>query len=120
MSGVDDLSLEPVYLATLDDDKMIQWSTHNYATLGISIGGTITTGTFTVEATEDGAEWVEIPVAKGNNQLPNNEITETGSYIVGVAGYSLARLVPDSFTGNVRVSANLSKRITPAFTVGFG
>lgn len=117
MSSVDDLSLEPEYLSTTDQGEL-KWSTHNYATLSLSIGGTLTTGTFTVEGTTDGAEWEELPVAKSNNQLADNEIAETGTFIIGVAGYVQARLVPDSFTGFLRITPNLSKRITPAFTVG--
>lgn len=119
MSSVDDLSLEPVYLSTTAQGD-VPISTHNYATLALSIAGTITTGSFTVEGTTDGAEWEELPVAKSNNQLPGNEITETGTFIIGVAGYVKARIVPDTFTGNVRITPNLSKRITPAFTAGFG
>lgn len=119
MSGVDDLSLEPVYLSTTDQGD-VPLSTHNYATLGLTVAGTFTTGNFVVEGTMDGVEWVELPVAIGNNQLPQNEITAVGTYIVGVAGYVKARIVPDTFTGNVRITPNLSKRITPAFTVGFG
>ncbi len=118
MSGVDDLSLEPVYISTLDSDPIIKWSTHNYATLALSIAGTITTGTFTVDGTTDGVTWEELPIAKGNSQLASNEIVARGSYIVGVAGYVLVQLVPDTFTGNVRVTPNLSKRITPPFAIG--
>ncbi len=119
MSSVDDLSLEPVYLSTTAQGD-VPISTHNYATLGLTFAGTITTGTFVVEGTMDGVEWEELPVAKSNNQLPNNEITEVGTFIVGIAGYVKARIVPDSFTGNVRITPNVSKRITPAFTAGFG
>ena len=118
MSSVDDLSLEPVYLTTTDQG-IITWSTHNYATLGLSIAGTITTPGFTVEGTEDNVTWQELPVAKGNSQIADNDIVATGSYIVGVAGYALVRLVPTDFTGSVRVTPNLSKRMTPAFTIGF-
>ncbi len=107
------------YLNTLHQGN-INYSVANYATLGLSIAGTISTGTFVVEASTDGVEWEEIPIAKGGNQLANNEIVAVGSYIVGVAGYTLARLVPDTFTGFVNVTANISTRITPAFTIGLG
>lgn len=120
MSSVDDLSLEPVYITTLDSNPVIRWSSHNYATFGLSIAGTITTGNFTIDGTTDGVVWEELPIAQSNNQLADNEIVATGTYIVGVAGYSLIRLVPTSFTGQVRITPNMSKRITPAFTIGLG
>ena len=119
MSGVNDLSLEPIYIGTADNDPVIQISTHNYATLGLSIAGKITTGTFTVDGTQDGVTWEELPIAKSNSQLASNEIVATGAYIVGVAGYVMIQIVPDSFTGQVRITPNVSTRITPAFTVGF-
>jgi len=118
MSSVDDVS-QVNYLTTTSQVPPT-YSVRNYATLGLSIAGTITTGTFTVEGTDDGSTWQELPIAKGNTQLADNTITETGSYIVGVAGYALARLVPDTFTGSVRVAANISTRITPAFALGAG
>ena len=116
MSTNDDVSRVD-YLSTTSQGN-INYSVANYATLGITISGTITTGSFVVEATTDGAVWEEIPIAKGGNQLANNEIVAAGAYIVGVAGYTLARLVPDTFTGNVIVTTNISTRITPAFTIG--
>lgn len=99
---------------------VVTYSTRNYATLGLSIAGTVTTGTFTVEGSTDGFTWEQLPVAEGNNQVADNEIDAAGSYIVGVAGYAQARLVPDTFTGSVQVTANISTRITPAFTIGIG
>lgn len=119
MSNVNDRSLEPVYLTTTSQTT-VPFSVASYSTLSLSFAGTITTGTFTVEASTDGVEWEELPVAKSNNQLANNEIGEVGTFIIGVAGYALARIVPDSFTGNVKISPNISTRYTPAFTVGFG
>ncbi len=118
MSSVDDRSVEPIYLTTTNQTPPII-STSSYATLSLSFAGTITTGTFTVEGSTDGVEWEELPVAKSNSQVPNNEIAEVGTFVIGVAGYALARIVPDLFTGNVRISPNLSTRYTPAFTVGF-
>lgn len=117
MSSVNDRSVEPIYLTTTDQGE-VNISTENYATLSLSFAGTITTGTFTVEGSNDGQEWEELPVAKNNNQITDNEITETGTFIVGVTSYSLAKIVPDSFTGNIRITPNLSTRITPPFTVG--
>ncbi len=111
MSGVDDLSLEPVYLTTTDQGT-IQLSSHNYATLGLSVAGTVTTGNLTVDGTTDGVNWEELPIAKGNAQVADNEIVAAGAYIVSVAGYSLVRIVPTTFTGSVRVTPNLSKRVT--------
>ncbi len=116
MSGVDDLSLEPVYLSTVDQGD-VYWSVHNYATMGLSVAGTMTTGDFTIEGTTDGTEWEELPIARSNVQLTDNAIVAPGAYIIGVAGYTRARLVPDTFTGNVRLTPNLSKRITPAFAL---
>jgi len=113
-----DLSQENYIDTTAQSD--VVYSTRNYATLGLSISGTITTGTFTVEGTEDGYTWQELPVAQGNVQLAGDEITAVGSYIVGVAGYALVRLVPDNFTGSLRIMGNISTRITPAFTIGIG
>lgn len=117
MSSVDDVSQQN-WLNTASQNPP-SYSVKNYATLGLSIAGTITTGTFTVEGTDDGNTWETLPVAKGGNQLASNQIVATGSYIVGVAGYALARLVPASFTGSVQVSANISTRPTPPFIVGF-
>ncbi len=117
MSSVDDFSQQN-WLTTTSQVPPT-YSVKNYATLGLSIAGTITTGTFTVEVSTDGSEWEETTVAKSGSQLADNEITETGSFIAGVAGYTLARLVPNTFTGSVQVTANISTRITPAFTVGF-
>jgi len=116
MSGVDDLSLEPVYLTTASQDD-VYLSVHNYATLGISVGGTISSGNLTVEGTTDGSEWEELPVAKSNVQLTDNEIISSGTYIIGVAGYTRARIVPNLFEGSVRITPNVSKRITPAFAL---
>ncbi len=118
MSSVDDVSQEN-YLTTTSQVP-VTYSVRNYATLGLSIAGTITTGDFTVEGSDDGSTWQELPVARGNTQLADNTIIATGSYIVGVAGYALARLVPDTFTGTVRVIGNISTRITPAFALGAG
>jgi len=117
MSSVEDVSRVD-YLSTLSQNPPV-YSVKNYATLGLSIAGTISTGDFTIEASADGVEWEEVTVAKNGNQLPDNTITETGSFIAGVAGFQLARLLPDTFTGQVQVTANISTRITPAFTVGF-
>lgn len=111
MSGVDDISLEPVYINTVDSNPVIKWGTHNYATFGFSVAGTVTTGTFIIEGTEDGATWDELPIYTGTVQLPNNEVVDTGSYRVDISGFALIRLVPDTFTGNVRITPNLSKRI---------
>lgn len=114
MSSVNDVS-QVNYLTTLSQPVPV-YSVKNYATLGLAIAGTITTGTFTVEASVDGNTWDEVPVAQGNVQLADNEITTVGGYIAGVAGYALARLVPATFTGQVQVTANISTRITPSFT----
>lgn len=115
MSSVDDFSQQN-WLTTASQVPP-QYSVKNYATLGLSIAGTMT-GNFTVEVSTDGNEWEETTVAKSGNQLADNEITETGSFIAGVAGYQLARLVPNTFTGSVQVTANISTRPTPAFIVG--
>lgn len=117
MSSVHDRSIEPIYLTTTDQGE-VNISTENYATLSLSFAGTITTGTFTVEGSNDGTEWEEVAIAKNNNQVPDNEIAETGTFVVGVTSYSLVKIVPDSFTGNVRITPNLTTRITPPFTVG--
>ena len=115
MSSVDDVSRVD-YLSTTAQ-KPVVYSTKNLATLGLSIAGTITTGSFTAEGSEDGHTWTEIPVARGNTQLSENKIIAAGSYIVGVAGYALTRLLPNTFTGQVQVSANISTRPTPAFAL---
>lgn len=117
MSGVDDLSLEPVYLTTTDQ-SVIRISTHNYGTLGLSVAGTMSTGGFTVDGTEDGVIWQELPIAQGNTQLADNDIVAPGSYIVPVAGYVMVRVVPTSFTGAVRITPNVSKRVVSTFTFG--
>lgn len=114
MSSVDDVS-KADWISTTEQ-YIAPYSTRNYATLGLSIGGTISSGTFTVEGTTDGVTWEELPVAKGNTALAANEITQTGAYIVGVAGYAQARIVPDSFTGQIQITANISTRIPQTFT----
>ena len=105
---VDDIVRVDYLDTTVQPD--IQYSVMNYATLGLSISGTLTTGTFTVEGTQDGVEWQELPIVQGNVMLPNNEIVNTGSYVIDVTNYTLARLIPDTFTGSVRVTANQSTR----------
>ena len=117
MSSVDDVS-QVNYLSTTSQVP-VTYSVRNYSTLGLSLAGTFTTRGFTVEGSDDGHTWTELPIAKGNSQVADTTILAAGSYIVGVAGYAVARLAPDTVTGQVTVTANISTRTTPAFTVGF-
>lgn len=111
-------TIQTDYLNTSVQPTVV-YSTRNYATLGLSVIGTLS-GVLVVEGSNDGVSWEMLPIAEGGAQVPNNYIADEGTYIVGVAGYAQTRLVPTGFSGSIQVTANISTRITPAFTVGTG
>lgn len=112
MSRVDDV-LRVAYLTTLAQAP-VYLSTLNYATLGLSVAGTMASGSFTVEGTQDGQMWEELPIGQGSTRIANDEIVQPGVYVVNVAAYSQARVLPDNFTGSVRITSNVSTRFAPA------
>ena len=93
----------------------IQYSTLGYGSIGLSVAGTFT-GSITAEGSDDGSTWQQLPIAQGNTQLADNEITSEGSYVLSTVNYALVRLVPD-LTGTPRVTANVSTRITSPFAL---
>ncbi len=94
-----------------------QYSTLGYASIGLSVAGTFS-GSITAEGSDDGSTWQQLPIAQGNTQLADNAITTAGSYVLSTVNYALVRLVVSGgFTGTPRVTANVSTRITPAFTL---
>ena len=93
-----------------------QYSTLGYGSIGLSVAGTFT-GSITAEGSDDGSTWQELPIAQGNTQLTDNEITAAGSYVISTVNYALVRLVTTGFTGKPRVTANISTRITSPFAL---
>jgi hypothetical protein len=91
-----------------------QYSTFGYGSVGLSVAGTFT-GNITAEGSDDGSTWQQVPIAKGNTQLANDQIITEGSYVINAVNYALIRLVPNTFTGTPRVTATVSPIAPPPF-----
>jgi hypothetical protein len=91
----------------------ISYSTLGFGSIGFSLAGTFTSGTITLEGTIDGNSWTVLAAYKA--QTSYTSITTTGNYIASVVGYTEVKLVPDSFVGQLLVTANIT---TPFFFLG--
>lgn len=104
--------------------EFIQYSTKGYASIGVSAAGTFSGGDyFTFQGSNDGNTWSTLPVfsptANGNSLLADGKVIAAGNYVVNTVNYALIKVVPsNSFASKVTVFADISTRISPAYTAG--
>ncbi len=111
MSTIDAATQE----GTIDTNSAtrVNYSTNGYGAIGISLRGTFTSGTLTLQGTIDGVQWDTLTVYKGTTSY--TAISSTGNYRADVVAYTETKLVPSSFVGSLLVFANIT---TPIFFLG--
>lgn len=89
----------------------IMYSVLGYGTLGLSLAGTFSAGTLQVQGSNDGRTWMALTVFTSGSTASGTTISAVGNYNVGLVSFTLARLVPTGFSGNLTVTASISTEI---------
>lgn len=79
----------------------ITWNVQGYSGMGLDVSGTITSGSFTLQGTNDGVTWTNCKFADDSTAT----VSATGHYTVRFLGFNIVKLVPSALDADITLTA---------------